>query len=316
MRIFVAGATGAVGMRLLPLLVARGHQVVGTTRSPDHAKRIEKTGAVASVTDGLDREDVLEAVRDARPEVVVHQMTALAGEMDLRKFDRVFAQTNRLRTEGLDHLLEAATETGARRVVVQSFCGWPYARTGSMVKSEEDALDPAPPAEFRRTLDAIRHLEHETTESTIEGLVLRYGVFYGPDTGVLAASNLEAVRRRRFPLIGEAGGWWSFVHVDDAAEATALAIEQGAPGLYNIVDDDPAPVREWLPALAGLLGAQPPRRLPAWLGRLLAGEAVTTMMTQVRAGSNDKAERELHWRPRHTSWREGFASVLGPRPVS
>jgi nucleoside-diphosphate-sugar epimerase len=264
-----------------------------------------------AVVDALDGVAVRQAVVRAKPDVIVHEMTALSGVSDLRRFDRVFALTNRLRTEGLDHLLAAAKQAGTRRVVAQSFGGWPFARTGGPVKTEKDPLDPDPPKQLRRTLDAIRYLESKTTGAFEgEGLVLRYGAFYGPATGMLDRSMIEQLRRRRVPLIGEANGWWSFLHIDDAAAATAIAIERGAPGIYNIVDDEPAAVREWLPALAALVGAKPPLRVPKWLARLIAGEHIVTMMTETRAGSNAKAKRDLAWRPVHASWRQGFAEVL------
>ncbi len=311
MRIFVAGATGAVGRRLLPLLLSAGHQVVGLTRTPEKAAAIRAQGAEAAVADGLDAAAIRAAVAAAKPEVIVHEMTDLKGASDLRHFDRVFAVSNRLRTEGTDNLLAAARDAGVHRFVAQSYCGWPYARTGGPVKSEEDPLDPDPPQQFRRTLDAIRYLESTVTGSSApEGVVLRYGAFYGPDTGVFDGGAIEQIRRRRMPLIGDGNGWWSFLHIEDAARATAAAIERGEAGnLYNIVDDEPAPVREWLPALAEMLGAKPPRHVPAWLGRLLAGEHLVVMMTQVRAGSNAKASRELGWRPEVASWRQGFADL-------
>jgi 2-alkyl-3-oxoalkanoate reductase len=311
MRVFVAGATGAVGSRLIPLLVSAGHSVLGLTRTPGKAETIRRAGADVAVVDALDGVAVRQAVIGAKPDVIVHEMTALSGVSDLRRFDRVFALTNRLRTEGLDHLLAAAKQAGTRRMVVQSFGGWPFARTGGAVKTEKDPLDPDPPKQLRRTLDAIRYLESKTTGAFEgEGLVLRYGAFYGPATGMLDRSMIEQLRRRRVPLIGEANGWWSFLHIDDAAAATAIAIERGAPGIYNIVDDEPAAVREWLPALAALVGAKPPLRVPKWLARLIAGEHIVTMMTETRAGSNAKAKRELSWRPAHASWRQGFAEVL------
>ena len=233
------------------------------------------------VADAFDGPLVRRLVLEARPEVVVHEMTALANASDLTHFDSAFAMTNRLRTEGLDHLLAAAQETGARRVVAQSFCGWPYARTGNPVKTEEEPLDPNPPREFRNTLDAIRHLENAVAGAAgMEGLVLRYGAFYGPCSGLFDGPMIDQLRRRRVPVIGDGGGWWSFLHLDDAAAATALAIARGAPGIYNIVDDDPAPVREWLPALAAMLGAEPPWRIPRWMARIAAGDHMVAMMTE------------------------------------
>jgi nucleoside-diphosphate-sugar epimerase len=253
----------------------------------------------------------VEAVAIAKPDVIVHQMTSLSAANDLRRFDETFAVTNRLRTEGLNNLLAAAKQAGTPRIVVQSFCGWPYARIGGPVRSEDDPLDPEPPRQFRRTLEAIRYLEHAVLASSeIRGVVLRYGAFYGPKTGLFDGPMIDQLRRRRLPLIGDADGWWSFLHVDDAATATAVAVERGAPGIYNIVDSEPAPVREWLPALAAMLGASPPRHIPRWLARLAAGEHIVTLMTEVRAGSNAKAKRELSWQPKFASWRQGFVEIL------
>jgi nucleoside-diphosphate-sugar epimerase len=312
MRIFVAGATGQVGRRLVPQLVAAGHAVVGLTRTPAKTGLLRELGAEPVVADVLDEKSILRAVEAARPEVIVHELTDLKGigAAELRRFDRAFASTNRLRTTGTDHLLAAARACGAKRMVAQSFCGWPYARSGGEVKSEDDPLDPNPPQELRRSLDAIRHLERVVTTSTApQGVVLRYGAFYGPDTGMLDATVIEQIRKRRMPLIGGGTGWWSFLHVDDAAAATAVVIERGS-GIYNFVDDDPAPVHQWLPAIAAMLGAKPPLRVPAWLARLAAGEHLVVMMTQSRAGSNAKAKRELGWHPRYPSWRQGFAEII------
>jgi nucleoside-diphosphate-sugar epimerase len=310
MRIFVAGASGAVGRRLVPLLVRAGHAVTGLTRTPAKTGLLRELGAEPVVADALDERSIHAAVDAARPDVIVHELTDLKGALDLRRFDRVFTASNRLRTIGTDHLLAAARACGVRRMVVQSFCGWPYARDGGHVKSEEDPLDPNPPQDMRRTLDAIRHLERVvTTSAAPEGVVLRYGGFYGPDTGAFDAVMIEQIRRRRVPLIGGGTAWWSFLHIEDAAEATARAVECGR-GVYNIVDDDPAPVHEWLPALAAMLGARPPFRVPAWVARVLAGEPLVVMMTQSRAGANAKAKRELAWHPRHPSWRQGFADIV------
>jgi nucleoside-diphosphate-sugar epimerase len=312
MRVFVAGATGAVGKRLIPLLVASGHTVIGTTRSSDKAERLWTAGAEPVVLDALDRDAVIAAVRQAQPDVVVHELTALAGEVNMRKLDRTFELTNRLRTEGTDHLLAAAHAAGARRFVAQSFAGWPYARTGGPVKTEEDPLDPGPPASARRSLDAIRYLEGAVVGAEgLEGLALRYGGFYGPGTTLgRDGEMLDGIRKRRFPIVGRGGGMFSFVHIDDVAGATLAAIERGAPGVYNVVDDDPAPVSDWLPALAAMIGAKPPRRLPAWVGRIAAGELLVLMMTQMRGASNAKAKRELDWTPLHPSWREGFKTLV------
>ena len=310
MRIFVAGATGAVGCRLVPRLARAGHSVIGLTRIPAKAALVRELGAEPVVADALDQSSIHAAVVTARPDVIVHELTDLKGASDLRKFDHVFANSNRLRTIGTENLLAAARDCGVKRMVAQSFCGWPYARTGGHVKAEDDPLDPDPPREQRRTLDAIRYLEHAVTTSTSpEGVVLRYGAFYGPDTGMFDAALLEQIRKRRMPLIGGGTAWWSFLHIDDAAEATAVAVERGA-GIYNIVDDDPAPVHEWLPATAAMLGAKPPLRVPEWLARFAAGKHLVIMMTESRAGSNAKAKQELGWRPRHASWREGFAEIV------
>ncbi len=311
MRILVAGATGAIGLELVPQLIAAGHSVVGTTRTAAKAEIIKRMGAEPAIADGLDAPSIRAAVIAAKPDIVIDQMTDLADVTDLRHFDRAFAATNRLRTQGTDFLLAAAREAGARRFIAQSFCGWTYGRGGESIKTEADALDPDPPQELRRTLQAIQHLEDAVTGSANpEGIVLRYGSFYGPDTGMLSRAMIDQLRRRRVPLIGGGGGRWSFIHVEDAAAATVAAVERGKPGdIYNIVDDEPAEVSEWLPALAAMVGARPPIRVPAWLGRLFAGEHLVSMMTEVGAGSNAKARQELGWRPAHPSWRQGFAEI-------
>lgn len=313
MRIFVAGASGAVGRQLVPALVSAGHSVVGLTRTAAKTAIIRRMGAEPVVADGLDAAAIQAAVGSAAPDIIIHEMTDLVGATDLRHFDRGFATTNELRTRGTDFLLAAARAAGVRRFIAQSFCGWPFARTGGAVKTEIDELDPDPPEEFRRTLEAIRYLERTVTgSSNPEGIVLRYGALYGPDTGAFDRSTIEQIRRRRVPLIGDGAGWWSFLNVDDAASATIKAFERGKAGnIYNIVDDDPAQVREWLPALAAMLGAKPPFHVPAWIGRLLAGEHMVAMMTEVRAGSNAKARKELDWQPAHPSWRNGFADIAG-----
>jgi nucleoside-diphosphate-sugar epimerase len=309
MKILVAGASGALGRQLVPRLVANGHEVVGMTRSASKQQAVRDLGAIPVAADALDPDDVARVVAEAQPEVIVHQLTALSGTLDIRHFDRDFAMTNRLRTEGLDHLLAAGRAVGVHRFVAQSYAGWPFARNGGPVKSEEDPLDPTPAGAMHETLDAIRYLERGvTTADWTEGIVLRYGGFYGPGTSVApGGEQVEMIRKRKFPVVGDGGGVWSFVHIEDAAEATVAAVERGRRGIYNIVDDEPAPVAEWLPALAHAVGARPPRRVPLWLGRLLAGEAATVMMTDVRGASNTKAKRELGWRPSHASWREGFA---------
>ena len=311
MRVFVAGATGAIGRQLVPRLVAAGHEVHGMTRHQSKRAMLDELGAVPVVADALDPDQVAEAVGGARPEVIVHQLTAI-GALDLRHFDRDFALTNRLRTEGTDHLLSAGQAVGVRRFVAQGIAGYgAYVRTGGPVKSEEDPLDPTPAREMRETLAAIRHLEEAVLAARwTEGIVLRYGAFYGPGTSMAPdGEQSELVRRRRFPLVGDGGGVWSFIHVADAAEATVAAVEHGGRGVYNVVDDDPAPVAEWLPALAQTLGARQPMRVPRFIGRLFAGETGVMMMTELRGASNAKAKRELAWRPAHPSWRQGFTAA-------
>lgn len=311
MRVFVAGATGALGSRLVPMLAARGHDVTAMSRRPESHDTLPASGAKAVVADGLDRNAVIDAIVRARPEVIVHQMTALAGDLDMRRFERTFEATNRLRTEGTENLLEGARRVGAHRFVAQSFGGWPYARVGGMVKTEDDPLDDDPPSQLRTTLEAIKRLESLVLgEPALEGLVLRYGGFYGPGTSFgRGGRQTEMVRRRRFPIVGDGGGVWSLIQIDDAASATAAAIERGGPGAYNVGDDEPAPVATWLPYLADLLGAKPPRRVPAWLARLVAGEHGVVMMTSLRGISNAKAKRELGWEPTRRSWRDGFREL-------
>jgi nucleoside-diphosphate-sugar epimerase len=310
MRVFVAGATGAIGKQLVPRLVAAGHEVHGMTRSASKQAMLSELGAVPVVADALDPDQVAEAVAEARPEVIVHQLTAI-GAVDPRHFDRDFAPTNRLRTEGTDHLLAAGQAVGVRRFVAQSYGAWWYVRTGGPVKSEQDPLDPSPAREMRASWAAVRHLEQAVLGAGwTEGVVLRYGTFYGPGTSMApGGEQFELVRRRKFPLVGGGGGVFSFIHIADAAEATVAAVEHGRRGVYNIVDDDPAPVAEWLPALAQELGAKQPMRVPRFVGRLFAGEAGVVMMTDARGASNAKAKRELGWRPAHPSWREGFAAA-------
>ena len=310
MRVFVAGATGAIGKQLVPRLVEAGHEVYGMTRSESKQALLHELGAVPVVADALDPDQVAEAVGRTRPDVIVHQLTAIPALLDLRHFDRDFALTNRLRTEGMDHLLSAGQAVGVRRFVAQSHI-LSYARTGGPVKSEEDPLESAPAREMRETLAAIRHLEEAVLGARwTEGIVLRYGHFYGPGTSLApGAEQTELVRKRKFPLVGDGGGVWSFIHIADAAEATAAAVASGSRGVYNVVDDDPAPVAKWLPALAEELGARKPVRVPRFIGRLFAGEAGVVMMTEVRGASNAKAKRQLGWRPAHPSWRQGFAAA-------
>jgi 2-alkyl-3-oxoalkanoate reductase len=317
MKVFVAGATGALGKRLVPLLVASGHDVVGMTRSAAKVDSLRAAGADPVVANGLDRAAVIKALMYSEPEVVIHEMTGLTGVTSVRNFDKEFALTNRLRTEGTDHLLEGARAAGARRFIAQSFGNWGYTRTRSGPTTEDDPFDPDPPARQRRSLAAIRQLETAVLGADgIEGLVLRYGGLYGPGTALTADGEIAAmVRKRRFPIVGDGRGVWSFIHVDDAAAATAAAVERGAPGVYNICDDEPAAVADWLPELARALGAKPPRRVPAWLGRLAVGDVGVSMMTRIQGASNAKAKRELGWRPRYPSYREGFHSGLGDLPV-
>jgi nucleoside-diphosphate-sugar epimerase len=320
MKVFVAGATGVLGRELVPQLVARGHEVVGMTRSASKHDGLRALGARPVVADALDPDAVAQAVASAEPEVIVHQLTALSGKMSIRdarhpERSSMANMTNRLRTEATDHLLAAGRAVGARRFVAQSFGAFRFARTGGRVQTEADPLDPDPPGARQPGLEAILYLEEAvTTIDWGEGLALRYGGFYGPGTGIsLAPDAVMAgpVRKRRFPIVGGGGGVWSHVHIEDAAAATAIAVERGQPGIYNVVDDEPAPVREWLPVLASALDAKPPRRVPRWLGRLAAGEVVTLMMTEARGASNEKAKRELGWKPSYASWRQGFAQGLG-----
>lgn len=302
MRVFVTGATGALGRHLVPGLIAAGHQVTATTRTPGKVARLREAGAEPAVVDGLDRDAVIAAVRAAAPEVIVHQMTALASMRSLRNVDQVFAATNELRTRGTDNLLAAAAQAGTRRVVAQGH-NFVYERSGGPVKTEEDPLDSRPIPSSARTVAALKHVDRTVPLTAPEGIVLRYGTFYGPGA---SDQLVDGVRKRQLPVIGGGTGIWSFIETTDAAAATLAAVERGAPGVYNVVDDDPAPVAEWLPYLAKIAGAKPPLRLPAWLGRLLAGEFVVAQMTEGRGCSNQKARKELGWEPRYASWREGF----------
>ena len=308
MRVFVAGAAGAVGQHLLPQLTAAGHQVTASTRSPAKAQKLRELGAEPVIVDGLDAAAVGEAVAKAEPQAVIHQMTALAGSSSLRNFDRTFAVTNQLRMLGTDHLLAAATAAGAQRFIAQSYTGWPNIREGGPVKTEDDPLDPHPPAAQRESLAAIEHLERVVTgAANLDGIVLRYGSFYGPGA---SEELVTMIRKRRLPIIGNGAGIWSFLHIADAAAAAVCALEHGKPGVYNVADDEPAPVSEWLPFVAQAVGAKPPLRLPLWLGKLMAGEVGVSMMTQIRGSSNAKAKRELGWQPTWPSWRQGFRDGL------
>jgi 2-alkyl-3-oxoalkanoate reductase len=305
MRVLVAGASGAIGTRLVPQLVDHGHEVIGTCHSPGKTELLQDLGAEPVVLDLLDPVAVGKAVVDAKPDAIVHQATALANSGFSRSLDRTFAQTNRLRTEGTDALLTAAREAGVRRFVAQSFASYRYAREGGPVKTEDDPLDPTPVASTRETNEAMRYLDQAVTDAG--GIALRYGGFYG-------ASNdgiVQPVRKRRFPIVGDGGGVSSFIHLDDAAAATVLALEHESPAIYNVVDDEPATVREWLPVLAEALGAKAPRHVPPWMARLIGGEALVMIQTEARGASNAKAKRELGWTLQYPSWREGFAATYG-----
>ena len=313
MRILLAGATGAVGQRLVPMLLDDGHEVVAMTRTAAKADGLRAAGALPVVADALDRDAVMGAVLGAEPEVIVHQMTALTGATDIKHFDRVFATTNRLRTEGTRHLLDAARAASTRRLIAQSYTGWPFAREGGPVKDEDAPLDPQPPRAQRASLAAIRELEALVGDAgDVEGVVLRYGGFYGPGTSLSTDGEMtELVRRRRLPVVGSGDGRWSFTHIDDAAGGVLSALAPGGPtGVFAIVDDEPARTTDWLPALASAIDAPPPRHVPAWLGRLAAGDAVVTMMTTSRGASNERASNVLGWTPQWPTWREGFQRGL------
>ncbi|WP_420541864.1 NAD-dependent epimerase/dehydratase family protein [Rubrobacter calidifluminis] len=305
MRVFVAGGSGVIGRRLVEQLVVRGHQVTATTTDPDKLALLERLGAEAVVMDGLDAASVGEAVATARPDAIVHQMTSISARPDMKHFDRWFATTNRLRTAGTDHLLAAAEATGVSSFVAQSYAGWNGIREGGWVKTEEDPLELMKGTAAQAGMEAIRYLEDAVVEAG--GAVLRYGWLYGPGA---SDTLVEAVRRRQFPLIGGGTGYNSWVHLDDAASATVLAVEQQAKGVFNVVDDEPAPASEWLPYLAACAGAKPPLRIPGWLARPLAGEVAVTIMTEGRGFSNARVRRELGWEPRYPSWRQGFREGL------
>lgn len=313
MRVFVAGGSGVIGRQLVPMLVAEGHEVVASARLSARLGEIRAMGAEAVVMDGLDASSVRDALGAARPEVVVHQMTALAGLSNLRRFDRAFAATNRLRTEGTRNLLQAAAAAGVRRLVAQSFTGWTNDRGGSPVKDETCPLDGEPPRSMRQSLDAIAQLEEMVRVAAgVEGVVLRYGHLYGPG----APAFLDAVRRRKLPVVGDGAGRWSFTHVVDAARATVVAICHAGTGLYNIVDDDSPPAAEWIPFLAEVAGAKPPMHVPVWVGKLAAGEAVVSMMTRACGSSNAKARAQLGWAPGHATWRDGFRAWVSEERAS
>lgn len=314
MKTFVAGGTGAIGRALLPYLIENGHEVVALVRTPKKGKEVEAFGAKATVANALDKDELTAAIRIAEPEIVIHQLTALASAAgNFKRFDEEFALTNCFRTEVMDTMLEATRLAGTRRFIAQSFCGWPFARKGGPVKTEEDPLDPNPPASFSKTLAAIRYLEEAVLSAAdVEAMALRYGILYGPGSGIAKDGRIiELVRNRRLPIVGDGAGIWSFIHVQDVARATVAAMSHGTPGIYNIVDDEPAPVSKWLPFLAEALGVKPPRRVPVWLGRFLIGDGGISMMTEIRGGSNAKAKRELGWQPIYASWRHGFNEGLG-----
>jgi nucleoside-diphosphate-sugar epimerase len=302
MKVFLAGGTGAIGRRLVPQLLEAGHEVVATTRSRGKETALRALGAQPVVMDGLDAASVGAAVAAAEPEVVIHQMTSIDGVPDFKHFDHAFAVTNRLRIEGTDHLLAAARASGVRRVILQSYTGWPNERRGGPIKTEDDPLDDNPAANQRESLVAIRHIETAARETPLEAVVLRYANFYGPN---VTEAVFDVIRARKFPIIGDGGGIWSWIHLDDAASATVAALTRGS-GVYNIVDDEPAAVRDMLPAIARIIGAKPPRRVPVWLARPLAGAVGVTMLTDMRGSSNAKAKRELGWEPRWHTWREGM----------
>jgi 2-alkyl-3-oxoalkanoate reductase len=311
MKIFLAGATGAIGKRLLPMLVSAGHTVTATTQHPDKMRSIHSAGAIPMLVNALDKEEVLAAVEKAHPEIIIHQLTAIPVNLNLRHFDEGFSLTNQLRTEGTDYLLAAARAVGTRRFIAQSYAGW-YARTGDWIKSEDDPLISSGISDGRKTLDATIHVETAVlTEKAIEGFVLRYGSFYGPGTSLApGAWFFEGIRRRRVPIVGEGSGHWSFIHIDDAAAATLAAINASAPGLYNITDDEPAPVSVWLPYLAEVLGAKTPRHAPKWLARFAVGEYGVAVMTKLRGASNRKAKSLLPWALKWPTWRQGFKNGL------
>jgi len=308
MRVFLAGATGAVGRPLVTRLLAAGHEVTATTRSPDKAEQLRRFGVTAFMLDGLDGGAVGEAVARAEPDVIVHQMTALSAKPNLRRFDAWFAETNALRTRGVDHLLSAAVSLGVKRFIVQSYTGWNNKRDGGPIKTEDDPLDADPVPCQRQTMAAIHYLEKAATDAPLTGIVLRYGNLYGPG----ASDEMVALlRNRMLPIIGNGAGIWSWLHVEDAAAAAVAALEAGSAGVYNIVDDEPAPVAQWLPCMAEAVGAKPPLWVPTWLGRLAAGEVAARWMTEGRGASNGKAKRELHFRPVWPTWREGFRHLQG-----
>jgi nucleoside-diphosphate-sugar epimerase len=318
MKVFVAGATGALGKQLIPQLTDAGHEVVGMTRSETKVDMIRALGADPVVADALDPVAVGRAVSEAEPDAIIHELTALTDLSSFRNIDKTFEMTNRLRTEGTDNLLSAGRAAGIEKFVIQSFAGWPFAKTGGPIKSEDAPLDTHPPKKMTETLDAIRYLEREVTaindQGWATGTVLRYGGFYGPGTSLSSdpeSPQMKMIRKRQWPIVGDGNGITSFIHIADAAAATVKALDGDHPGIYNVTDDEPAPFSEWMPVAAHTVGAPPPRRIPKWLGRLAGGEVAVGMMTEMRGASNAKAKRELGWKPRYASWRQGFAEGLG-----
>jgi len=316
MRVFVAGGSGAIGTRIIPQLVQRGHEVIGTFKSTGKDKTLRTLGAESIMLDLLDAPAVLKAVTDTKPDAILHEATSLSGKLDFKHPDGAFAQTNLLRTKGTDALLAAARKLGVRRFIAQSYASYRYAREGGPVKNENDPLDSHPPAAMHEIYEAMSYLDRAVTD--YGGVALRYGGFYGdPDNASERANFLDPVLKRLYPIVGNGDGYASFIHLDDAATATVLALERDVKGIYNIVDDEPAPVRVWLPVLANALGAKPPRHFPAWLARMVAGELAVIMGTQLRGASNAKAKRDLNWTLRYSSWRQGFPAAysnLGKNP--
>jgi 2-alkyl-3-oxoalkanoate reductase len=311
-KIFIAGATGAIGKRLVPLLIAAGHRVMGSTRTQGKFDAIRALGAEAVVLDGIDQPGINATIESFRPDVVVHQMTSLSSLKSLKHFDEDFEQTNRLRTLGTEYLLAAARSVGAKKFIAQSYAGWPNDRTGPRVQTEAAPYETNPPASMRKSLQAIVTLESFVRNASgITAIALRYGSFYGPGTSLGADGEVtKLVRHRKFPVVGTGAGIWSFLHIEDAAQATKLAIDRAPAGVYNVVDDEPAEASQWLPYLADCLGAKSPRHIPAWLAKFAIGEAGVLFMTEMRGASNAKAKREFGWQLIYASWREGFRGGL------
>lgn len=313
MKIFIVGGTGVVGKNLIPLILESGHEVVALTRSAEKAIELEKQGVKIKIADPLDSNQLISVIEEAKPEIIIHQLTALKQAVNFKKLDEEFVMTNRFRTEVTDTILTGARLVGAKRVIVQSFCGWPYAPTGGPIKTEEDPLDINPPASFRKTLASIKYLEDAVRKTNdIQVLALRYGLFYGPGTRIAKSSFIvEQIRQRKMPIVGNGRGIWSFIHIKDVAQATLFAISKGEPGIYNVVDNEPAPVSTWLPFLSEIVGAKSPKNIPAWIAKFAIGEGGVFMMTKIRGGSNEKIKREFGWQPIFPSWRQGFMEEFG-----